>query len=506
MKNSIRFLLLFLMFAVMTISGVYATWMYCYEDVQDRNVSIGVQMNEFNYYSEVVITNITPISSTVTSQSSNYIQPTEVRSTITGRLGQKIVYKVNARNYSKTNEFVFSGADYNSNAYPNLNKVSISVSLDEQGENLINTNLSANAHRGPSIAPNETFVFYITYTLTDNISAGEILVDYTFNPIIYTVTYLHNNQTFAVEHITNNQKAYSVIAEKPTQSGVTFAGWINVNAVVINTIPANNTHNYTLSASWDKIYLIIFADAQGNVLYQEQITSSSTSLSQQGQKAVDQILADLNVQAAEEHMKVSWSDYEIKNVKEDITVKAIYAYDGILNLVPVYEQPDDGIVDYYQVEAVDTLTKTVIIPGNVGGVPVKTVIRIANTKGSSDWNNYEYNVETIIVGEGVENLQLPGNDDNTNALAYTPNLKLVKLPSTLKYIGKNSFSRNYGEDKKTITIEFNGTKAEWKAIEKHGDWDNGLKTGTIVQCTDGYFSLTTRELLGMTVSKSWKEY
>ena len=121
-------------------------------------------------------------------------------------------------------------------------------------------------------------------------------------------------------------------------------------------------------------------------------------------------------------------------------------------------------------------------------------------------NKFCYNESEFEVGEGVENLQLPGNDNNTNALAYTPSLKIVKLPSTLKYIGKNTFSRNYGDDKKAITIYFNGTKAQWKAIEKHKDWDNGLKTGTIVQCSDGHFSLTASEFLGITLSKSWKEY
>lgn len=482
------------------VSSVSAMWFY-FQKSDSVSAQFEVGVGEFAYYSEVVITKLTSVSNTTTNQSSSYTKPTSVKSTITGRSGQKVVYKVEAHNYSKTDSFVYTGADYEK-----LNNISLSVSLDAQGTNLINNTPSSNAHKGTAIAPNEDFVFYITYTLTGNITASEILVNYVFKPIIYTVTYLNNNQTFAVEHITNNQSAYSVISEKPTQSGVSFAGWINANAVVVNTIPANNTHNYTLSASWDKIYLIIFADAQGNVLYQEQITSSSTSLSPQGQATVNQILADLNVQAAKEHMKVSWSDYTIKNVKEDITVKAIYAYDGVLNLVPVYEQPDDGIVDYYQVEAVDVFPEdTVIIPGSVGGVPVKTVMRIANTEGASDWNNYASNVTTIIVGEGVENLQIKGNDDNTNALAYTPSLKLVKLPSTLKYIGKNTFSRNYGDDKKVITIEFNGTKAEWKAIEKHKDWDNGLKTDTIVKCDDGYFVLKVIDIIIYT-SKNWTEY
>ena len=129
-----------------------------------------MQINQFKYFDEVVITEITTVSSSVTSENSTYTQPTEVISTITGSSGQKIVYKVNARNYSKTNSYVYSGAVYNSSTYQNLNKVSISVSLDEQGASLINTDSSANAHRGPSVAPGEEFVFYITYTNSANMN------------------------------------------------------------------------------------------------------------------------------------------------------------------------------------------------------------------------------------------------------------------------------------------------------------------------------------------------
>ena len=504
-----RFPLLFfsILFAFITCSGVFATWVYATEVSINRETPLEMKLGEFKYYYEVVITNVTCVSNTTTSEKSNHILPNKINSTITGNEGQKVVYKVNAHNYSETETFIYTGVDYDSNVNQSLNKLTISVSEDENGNRLMNNNVSDNAHQGTLIAPGDDFVFYVAYTLTDNVSLGNILLNYIFKPIIYTVTYLHNNQTFAVEYITDNNSAYNVISQKPTQSGASFAGWVNVNAVKINQIPAKNTSNYTLTASWDKIYLIIFSDSQGNVLYQEQFTSSSTSLSQQGQATVDKILADLNEEAKKSDMKVSWSEYTIKGTKEDIMVKAIYAYDGVLNLVPIYEQPDDGIVDYYQVEAVDNLDATVIIPGNVGGVPVKTVFRIANKEGASDWNNYASNVTTIIIEEGVENLQTEGDDKvNTNALAYTPSLKLVKLPSTIKYIGKNTFSRNAGSDKKAITIEFNGTKAEWIAIQKHEDWDNGLLTGTVVKCTDGYFSLTTKELFGIIISKSWTEY
>jgi hypothetical protein len=70
-------------------------------------------------------------------------------------------------------------------------------------------------------------------------------------------------------------------------------------------------------------------------------------------------------------------------------------------------------------------------------------------------------------------------------------------------MAKNVFSRNdlFGNDKKTVTINFNGTKAEWKALlaKSDADWDGGLKKGTVVNCKDGYF-----ELEG-SWSLSWKE-
>lgn len=485
--------------------GVFATWHYASTpDIVDDEESVFVDVNEFTYYDEVVIKDIDVVSSSLSGQNSKYIQPTNVQTTLTGRAGQTVVYKITARNYSKTDTYIFAGTSYDTNAYKDISKLTVSVSLDAQNKNGLSTNLSSNSHRGTPVAPGEDFVFYITYTLTNDISAGEIVINYVFKPIIYSVTYLNNNETFAVEYVTNNQEVYNLIAEKPTQSGVSFAGWINVNGVVINSIRAGNTYDYTLTASWDKIFLIIFADTQGHVLYQEQFTSSSTGLSAQGQATVDQILADLNAEAQKEHMKVSWSDYTIKGAKDDIMVKAIYAYDGVLNLVPKYEQPDDGIVDYYQVEAVDTLPDPVTIPGSVGGVPVKVVRRVANTEGSSDWNNYASDVHTIIVGEGVEHLGDINDPDHGNALAYTPNLTTVKLPSTLTFMAKNTFSRNFGDDKKKLTIEFNGTKAEWKALvaNSHKNWDGGLEDGSLVKCSDGYFEL---EVAWLGLSRSWKE-
>lgn len=491
----IPLIIIMAIFMVLTTGGVFATWYFANGTATSDEKDSSVFLNGFVYSKEVAITNITTVSSTAVEMH-DFSHPTKAKAVIDGQKGQKIVYKVEAHNYSEVDTYVYTGALYDKNVYEALNNLTISVSTDSQNQNKLNEYVYATAHQGTPIAPGEDFVFYITYTLTDAINNGEIMVDYVFKPIIYSVTYLDNNETYAIEHVTDNTVEYTVRTQGPQSSNLVFAGWVNANAVVVRTIPAKNTNDYTLSASWDNIYIIIFADVNGNVLYQEQFTSSSTKLSSQGQATVDQILQELNAEAEKDHMKVSWSDYDIASATSDITVKAIYAYNGVLNLVPVYEQPDDGIVDYYKVVAVDTLPADVLVPGSVGGVPVRVVERIANTEGENDWNNYASSVKTITIQEGVSRLEW-------NSLAWTPNLATVKLPSTIVYLAKNTFSRNdlFGNDKKVLTIEFNGTKAEWKAIVAKSDskWDGGLRKGSKVLCTDGYFE---QESL---LSTSWKE-
>lgn len=315
--------------------------------------------------------------------------------------------------------------------------------------------------------------------------------------VYYTVTYLVDNEVYAVDYITDNSMPYTVKTDGPDNGGAPFNGWVNANAIQVTSIPAGNTNDYTLSATWKDIYLIIFADVDGSVIYQESFVQGATGLSAEGQAIVDAKLAELNALASQRDMTVSWSEYDIPNASGDLTVRAIYNYAGYLNLVPVYEEPDDGIADYYKVVAVDTLPAEVTVLGNVGGVPVKVIERITNIDGESDWDNYENNVTKITIEEGIEEL-------GWNALAWTPNLTEVYLPGTLKKMDKNVFSRNdlFGNDKKKITVNFNGTMADWKAVlaNSHRNWDGGLQSGTVIQCTDGYFALEGRWSL------SWKEY
>jgi hypothetical protein len=320
---------------------------------------------------------------------------------------------------------------------------------------------------------------------------------------LFTVTYMVGEDVYLKEGHYDSSTDYTVIG---APSGTTnFKQWVNANGVAVSSIPKNNKHNYTLYATWLNKYTINFIDTHGSLIHSEEFTEGASKISGEGQDIVDKWLANENQTENVNHIYVTWSDYNLSGATGDIIVRPQYDYKGYLNMRPVYEEPDDGVVDYYQVIAVDSLPGEVVVPGRVGGVPVKEIYRITNEDGEDDWDNFEKTVTKITIEENIERLEW-------NALAWTPNLGEVNLPNSLKYMGKNVFSRNIalggfgkGDDKKKLTINFNGTMQDWKNIlaNSSDEWDGGLKEGTVIYCSNGYFKLEKKNILG---ALTWKEY
>lgn len=454
-------------------------------------------------YDCVVITDITTTSATtVSSETHRREAPTNVQTTVSGSAGQKIVYRITAHNYSETETYVYVGPRVDGAYSAVWNKMSVTVSSDANGNAPITVDPTLNYVTSVPLAPGEETVFYVTYTLTENIESETLMVNYAFESVKYTITYLNDNEVWTVDYIFDNSKIYNVRGplEDPDRD---FVDWVNANAVGVDSYPVGNTNSYTLVAKWDKFYLIMFVDKDGKVLYQETFTSSSTALSAAGQQEVNRILAELQAAALIDEMDVTWSDYTINGAKSDIVVRPVYTYHGNLQYKPV-DEDGDGYVDYYKVIAVGQLDETVTIKGEINGRPVKIIEKLYDNSGNLD---YSSGVKHIIVEHGVEGLL-------QNSLAYTEDMQTVVLPNSIQYIEGNAFSRNFGDDKKKITIQFNGTMAEWKEIladerssKKEGkfqEWCGGLKTGTRVNCTDGYFELD-RGFLGLG-GYDWSEH
>ncbi len=446
-------------------------------------------------YDTVVITEITTVKNSLSSETHSRVVPTNVHTRISGVAGQSVTYRMVAHNYSETETYIYTGELYSDEFKSVGDKMTISSSVDEAGKSKLVDNVNASYVTGKSVAPGEDFVFYATYSLNESVDDGALLVRFAFEPVIYTVTYLDGNEVWATDHVVKNDTPYYVRSEGPTKAGQVFHSWVNANAHEVESYPIGNTNDYTLSAKWENLYLIIFVDEKGEVIYQESFANSQKTLSATGQAIVDAKLMELSEIASQEEMTVAWSDYNIANATSDITVRPVYTYTGNLKLTPI-DVDDDGIIEYYRVDAVAKLNDPTKIPGRVNGIDVKEVNRLYLNE-----NNFDYGagVKTIEIGEGVTTL-------NHNALAYTADLSTVKLPSTIEYIGDNAFSRNFGSDRKVLTIEFNGTMAEWQQVvaNSHSDWHNGLKTGSLVKCSDGYFELD-RGLLGLG-GYNWKAH
>lgn len=287
--------------------------------------------------------------------------------------------------------------------------------------------------------------------LTDTLKiSGTAQVD---RVVYYTVTYLVNNEVYAVDEITDNSVAYNVWTDGPANGNAPFKYWVNANAVQMTSIPAGNTTDYTLSATWKNIYLILFADIDGNVLYQESFVEGTAALSPQGQGIVDTKLGELNAVAAVQDMSVVWSDYNMAGAKGDITVRPLYSYNGCLDLVPVYEEPDDGIVDYYQVDGYkdDEGVDMVKIPGEFGGKEITTI--------------------------------------NANAFASYPDLHCVTIPVNVTYIGNFAFAENWSsilDSGETQTLYYEGSYQDWQNDMKYAEKAfNGLSDNTRIFFLNG---------------------
>ena len=114
-------------------------------------------------------------------------------------------------------------------------------------------------------------------------------------------------------------------------------------------------------------------------------------------------------------------------------------------------------------------------------VPVTYVYNGENYRiiddGKAPGFSYMMIVETITIQEGFEKIQ--------NGFCHDMNLISVKLPSTLKKIHAAPFVNC----SKLQKVEYNGTMAQWEAIQKDNDYNYGLPQDITIVCKDGNLTL-----------------
>lgn len=284
-----------------------------------------------------------------------------------------------------------------------------------------------------------------------------------------------------------------------------FDGWVNTASNKIETISGSNTSDITLYPKLAQKVTVRWVDENGNI--EQTVTVNKDTL-----YSNVKLNEPENTDSQYEYMIFKYWEIRTKNTDGTVTYTQIDDNYKILNditLYPYYEYKEgegsiilrghdddgDGRYDWYSVEAADNLSGEVTIPGNINGAPVSVI-----TDLSSDFINgiFGGGISSVIIQEGVTEIA-------SNAFAGTAGLKKVEVPSSVKSVGANAFSSNWGTlSKKKVAIKYDGTWEEWTKICGN-NWDSGLADGSTVECI-GDESIHELEAERWAVDHEWENW
>lgn len=161
-------------------------------------------------------------------------------------------------------------------------------------------------------------ILYSVFTWILMITAFAVMVF-----TVISVTYMDRGSVYHVDYVSKDT-AYTIGTDTvPKRTESAFKGWVNAGGTIVsgNAIPAGNTENYVFYDSWHSVYTARFVDQQGNVIYEEEFSTSQTNL-----KHVP------DVPAVAGGFKGKWETYDLKKAVGNISIKPIYdATDGIIS-------------------------------------------------------------------------------------------------------------------------------------------------------------------------------
>jgi predicted ribosomally synthesized peptide with SipW-like signal peptide len=238
-----------------------------------------------------------------------------------------------------------------------------------------------------------------------------------------------------------------------TYAGDNFGGWVNAASEPISKIDAGKTTDIVLYPKHADKYTVRWLNEDGKVIHSVITTRTTyrklTAPTNPISKYDDMKFSHWEVRKVVGDTITSEAISDSYTITSDITLYPVYEYTGGLNLIPV-DTDGDGVANHYAVAGSDlSQGEDFVIPEIVNGIKVEEI--------------------------------------RTGAFA-DEDLRDVVVPKSITYIGKNAFCADkdgfigLGGTYPMIQIIFEGTKADWDAIQKDTNWADNIGDGSNLVC------------------------
>lgn len=219
-----------------------------------------------------------------------------------------------------------------------------------------------------------------------------------------------------------------------------------------NSIKKGNLVDIVLYPEWSGEYNIYFLDHNGKTLYYEKFDKGQPHTLNTAAIEAQRLAIQNELDNTANVIQVKWdrdlTTIDFEGATNDITVKLeLNLSTTSITLTPVYDETTNQLIEYHVSDVnISDSNLSLNIPSHVGTVPVAEI-----TEGAFD-----------------------GFD----------NLTAVKIPNTITSLGAGMFPGGSGlfAKRQTVTIYYEGTRAEWDALVENSsaDWYEGLGDGSRV--------------------------
>lgn len=307
--------------------------------------------------------------------------------------------------------------------------------------------------------------------------SGEILHSVITAPPL-TVTFMNDGEIVEIrsvgygEEVVINQN--DSLGAEPSHENATFDGWLN--AVGVKPTSITVTRSVVLNAKWkiENYINLIVLDYEGTIVLEKHYPQGADPLTSDERTTLDSMPASLSSQLSEEY--------------SDVGLSVVVTWDGQYDADTLMASTTDVIIRQ----------KTEVSMSTTGGGNIQlTPKEDANNDGFPDG----YRVSGVKEDDGNIHIVIPDyildspvDEIDMGAFAEFDNITTIRIPTTIKTIGADAFAdkENVGIlntlKYEQITFLYEGTYAQWQAIEKDENWDRYVGQGSkIYFLADGTF-------------------